>query len=129
MESWSALKGSELEYSAGVVFGANPGAPNQTFHAAAGIRIFLTMNNGQLQLRLASWDIQLELHDFLADICQCHHDKAPSIYDQHAQMNLRLVLDLIRGLAEYEKLAHEVVATEQDIQCCSYLANSHQPNA
>jgi hypothetical protein len=24
-------KGSELEYSAGVVFGANPGAPNQTF--------------------------------------------------------------------------------------------------
>jgi GNAT superfamily N-acetyltransferase len=43
---------------------------------------------------------------------------------RHSPFNIRparpnesaLVLDLIRGLAEYEKLAHEVVATEQDIQ-------------
>jgi GNAT superfamily N-acetyltransferase len=37
-----------------------------------------------------------------------------------------LVLDLIRGLAEYEKLAHEVVATEQDIQSALF---GKQPSA
>ncbi|HVA54786.1 MAG TPA: GNAT family N-acetyltransferase [Gammaproteobacteria bacterium] len=31
-----------------------------------------------------------------------------------------LVLSLIRGLAEYEKLAHEVVATEQNIQAALF---------
>ncbi|HVC29200.1 MAG TPA: GNAT family N-acetyltransferase [Gammaproteobacteria bacterium] len=32
----------------------------------------------------------------------------------------KLILDLIRGLAEYEKLAHEVVAKEQDIQAALF---------
>jgi GNAT superfamily N-acetyltransferase len=53
---------------------------------------------------------------------------------RHSPFNIRparpnesaLVLDLIRGLAEYEKLAHEVVATEQDIQSALF---GKQPSA
>ncbi|MDE2091650.1 MAG: GNAT family N-acetyltransferase [Gammaproteobacteria bacterium] len=37
-----------------------------------------------------------------------------------------LILDLIRELAEYEKLAHEVVATEQDIRSALF---GKQPSA
>jgi len=130
----ASARGSELEYSAGVLLRRKPRRAGTDSGVSTGITNSFEAYRNRLWSRRFS--VAPAGHGYNLHGSRCRGFPGPPTRytrSMHAKSPLEtaagnfqirpstahdaaLILDFIRELAEYEKLAHEVTATEQDIQ-------------